>query len=293
MSTEIKEEIELVIENEEPKEEIVVVEDNKSEPSSPDDPSKALEELRSQLEKERREKIEAQRAAQEAQVNVQKAKSEVDDTNLQLLKSAIDSVKANSATLRSNYSAAMSVGDFEKAAEIQEAMANNAARLLQLENGKQAMESRPKEEPANSSDPIEYLAARVTPTSAEWLRRNRDNLSNQKKIQRMVRAHDDAVDDGIIPDTKEYFEFIENRLGINSSRSVQAEESALSEASKPAQRRQAPPAAPVSRQPTSPSGQRPNVVRLSAAEKEMASMMGMSEKEYALNKFNLQREGKL
>jgi phage I-like protein len=34
-------------------------------------------------------------------------------------------------------------------------------------------------------------------------------------------------------------------------------------------------------------------VRLSAAEREMADMMGMTEKEYALNKLTLQREGKL
>jgi hypothetical protein len=34
-------------------------------------------------------------------------------------------------------------------------------------------------------------------------------------------------------------------------------------------------------------------VRLTSAEREMADMMGMTEKEYAVNKLALQREGKL
>ena len=54
----------------------------------------------------------------------------------------------------------------------------------------------------------------------------------------------------------------------------------------------APAAAPVSRSGTA-SGTRPNVVRLSSEEREMASMMGMSPEDYARNKIALKREGKL
>jgi phage I-like protein len=40
-------------------------------------------------------------------------------------------------------------------------------------------------------------------------------------------------------------------------------------------------------------GQRPNTVRLTAAEREIASDLGMSEQDYARNKLALQKEGKL
>ena len=97
-------------------------------------------------------------------------------------------------------------------------MSENASRLLQLENGKSAMESRPKEQQRQYApvDPVDNLISQVSPASASWFDKNRDNLRNQKTIDRMFRAHADAVDDGIIPDTHEYFNYIENRIGINS-----------------------------------------------------------------------------
>ena len=58
------------------------------------------------------------------------------------------------------------------------------------------------------------------------------------------------------------------------------------------QRRSAPPAAPVSRGGNG-TGSNPNRVTLSAAEREMAQMMGMTNQEYAQNKLSLQKEGKL
>ena len=51
----------------------------------------------------------------------------------------------------------------------------------------------------------------------------------------------------------------------------------------------APAAAPVSRG----SSGRENVVRLTAAEREMAELMGMKPEEYARNKIALKKEGKL
>jgi phage I-like protein len=66
----------------------------------------------------------------------------------------------------------------------------------------------------------------------------------------------------------------------------------MSTAASSTQRRSSPPAAPVSRS-NNTSGTRPNVVRLTAAEREMADNMGMKPEEYAKNKLALQKEGKL
>ena len=141
-------------------------------------------------------------------------------------------------------------------------------------------------------DLVDQLASQVTPESAQWLRQNKDQLNNPKKLDRAMRAHADALDDGIVADTPEYFRFIENRLGINRA-PTEEYDNPMSEAAKPIARRSAPPAAPVTRSGTGTGTTRPNVVRLTSAEREMASMMQMTDQEYARHKVALQREGKL
>jgi len=251
-----------------------------------------IQELRAKLEQERQGRIEAEKRAQEATNREFRAKNEVEDTNLHLVTNAIESVRRQNEALKANYREAMSIGDYDRVADIQEAMSTNSAKLLQLENGKTAMEQKPKQAPPKPQykDHVDALAAQVTPASAAWLRENRDHLGNQKTIDKMFRAHADALDDGIIPDTRDYFDYIEGRLGINKSDDGYYD--ATEPAAKPIQRRQSPASAPVSRSGSAP-GTRPNVVRLGAAEREMASMMGMTDQEYARNKLALQKEGKL
>jgi len=58
-------------------------------------------------------------------------------------------------------------------------------------------------------------------------------------------------------------------------------------------KRAAPAAAPVSRAGNGGNGSRPNVVKLTPAEVEMAGAMGMTPEEYARNKVALKKEGKL
>jgi hypothetical protein len=92
----------------------------------------------------------------------------------------------------------------------------------------------------------------------------------------MARAHEDAVDHGIIPESNEYFRFVESRLGISD----RAQDMSMSSAASPVQRRQSPPAAPVSRQASS-SSSNTHIVKLTPAQREAASISGLTEKEYA------------
>ena len=138
------------------------------------------------------------------------------------------------------------------------------------------------------TDPIEQMAQAVSPTSARWLRDNREILNNDRAIRKMFRAHEDALDEGIEPDTPEYFGFIEGRIGIHKVSMDGGEP--LSAASAPAPRKSvSPPAAPVSRG----NGTRPGVVRLTREQAETAKMMGMTEQEYAKAMLALREEGKL
>ena len=283
MTEELKEEqIQVEIENAEPEveaEEVIAPEDG-------------IADLKRQLDAERAARAEAERRAQEAAHIAHQAKNEVEDTNLHLVKNAIETVNRNNDLLKAQYRDAMATGDYDRAADIQQAMSSNAAKLLQLENGRKAMEERPKAEPPRQIDPIEALAEQVTPESARWLRQNKQFLGTEAAVRRMFRAHEDAIEDGIKADTPEYFGFIEERLKISKPVRVEADADPTAEAAKVTQRRSAPPAAPVTRTGAAP-GTRPNVVRLTSAEREMASMMGMTEKEYASNKLALQKEGKL
>lgn len=260
-------------------------------------PETGINELKKKLEIETRARQEAERRAAEAAKKAQQASSETKDANYQLVVNAIETVKGRSEALKKAYAESMSVGDFEKAASIQEALAVNAAQLSELKRGKKAMKEQIKEaEEAAKIRPVapprgeivDQLAATVSPRSAAWLNSQRDNIKSERDVRRMFRAHEDAVDDGIEPDTDEYFGFIEQRMGLRA-KAAEQEESPYSEASAPAPRRSAPPPpAPVSR-----GGNRPNVVRLTRDQVEMAKMMGMSEADYAKNMVALQREGKM
>ncbi len=256
-------------------------------------PEDGIKELQAKLESERQARILAEKRAQEASEREFKAKTETEDTQIHLIKNAMDTVKRNNDLLKAQYRDAMAVGDYDSAANIQDALSANHVKLSQLEAGHKAMQDRPKQAAPQPqySDHIEALASQVTEPSAQWLRANRDRFGNQRVIDKMFRAHADALDDGVIPDSREYFDYIESRLGFKQYQPA-PEVDAMADAAKVTQRRSSPPAAPVSRSGNG-TGSTPNVVRLTAAEREMAQMMGMTDKEYALNKVALQREGKL
>lgn len=277
--------------------EIEIVDEKAPEPEKAPEktPEEGIQEMKKRLEAERAARMEAERLARQAQRQVNEAQNEVKDANYNMIVNAIETVKGRSEALKAAYRESMSVGDFDKAAEIQEAMAVNAHQLQELKRGKKAIKDQLKEseaQPVQKMEPpkgdiVDQLASQVSSKSAEWLRNHRSDIRDERSVRKMFRAHEDAMDDGIEPDTDEYFEFIEGRMGLN--RRVEQEPSPMSEASAPAPRRSTPPpAAPVSRGST-----RPNVVRLTRDQAEAARSMGMTEAEYAKNLIALQKEGKL
>lgn len=253
----------------------------------------SINELKRRLDAEQRARYDAERRANEASKQFNQARSQVDDTNIQLIDSAMNMLKMETDNLKAHYRDAMSAGDYDKASEIQVAMSSNAAKTLQLEQGKAAMEQQAKQprEPeirpvSPPADPVEAFASQLSPRSAEWIRRNPQCVTDQRLFNKMMAAHQLALADGIAADSDDYFRSVEGTLGFNKAPVV---DEAVSAAAAPTQRRQsAPAAAPVSRGTGSS-----NVVRISNEEREMARMMGMTDKEYALNKQALQKEGKL
>jgi hypothetical protein len=256
------------------------------------EPEEGLEALKVQLNQERTARLLAERRAQEASQTAYSAQAESRDSNLSLVTNAIATVAQHNEILKANYRDAMSVGDFDRAADVQAEMSSNAAKMLQLEQGKRALESAPALQAPQryESDPVEALASQLSPRSANWIRAHPEFATDQRLYQKMLAAHNLAQADGLQVDSDDYFADIENTLRI-SKRPVEHDDP-TTQAAQVTQRRSAPPAAPVSRSGTAP-GTRPNRVTLTAQQVEMAELMGMTKEEYAKNLIALQKEGKL
>lgn len=284
--------LELDLEDENQTEEVIIEEEEKEEaPSQPGESSEqtgvtvedGIGELKAQLERERQARHEAELRAKEATQQAQRARVEVEDTNLHLVNSAINEVRRENLWYKSAIREALQTGDYDKAAEYQEAIAVNVSKLNRLEEGKVAMESRPKRDEPVASDPVETFASQLSPRSADWVRRNPQCVTDPRLNQKMIAAHNLAVADGYVPDSDDYFSFIEGTLKMGGRREVAVEESydsPMSSAAKPVQRRSAPPAAPVSRSAMNGSGSRPGEIRLTKDQVEAAKISGITPREY-------------
>jgi hypothetical protein len=250
-----------------------------------------ITELKRQLAEEKAARIKAEQQAHQANRETHKARSEVDETNLQLVVNAIDTVNRDLELLGQAHTYALQSGDFDRATKIQREMSANEAKLLQLNNGKEAMENAPRQpEPQMApADPVEAFAAQLSPRSAEWVRKHPEFVRDQRLNAKMIAAHNLAVADGIPTDTDEYFAAIEETLKV-TPKPVQTETDDQFSAKVVRRRDAAPAAAPANRGNQSASS---NVVRLTAAEREMADMMGMKPEDYAKHKVALKKEGKM
>ena len=281
-------EIEIVgdeVNTEEP--EIEVVEAKNEEENVGVAPEDGIEELKRKLEEERLARSEAEKRAKEAQAAANKAATETGEHRISLVSNALDNLKREQDIIKANIKELMVVGDYDRAVELQETFQHNISKMVQLQNGLDEMKREPVrrvEQPQNDGPTVDDLIQRVTPRSAQWLERNRSHIQDSRTIRIMARAHEDAIDHGIIPESDAYFGFLENRLGLNKAQPRQEpryeeQEPVMSAASAPTQRRSAPAAAPVSRSGTGGSGN-PRTIRLTAEQAEAAKISGLTNKEY-------------
>lgn len=287
---------EAVLEAERPEVDTPVVEIVETPVAAAAEKIDGIDELKRQLEAEKtaragereaRERAERERNAATQQVF--HAKNAQDDAESRLFDGAVAQLKSNTHILKQQLKEAWATNDFDRAADIQEAIADNSAKINSIEAGKQAIKERPKEQP-RALDPVEAFASQLSPRSAAWVRAHPEYATNERLKQKMINAHQMALLDGIQADTNDYFEAVEDALKISMPRGkvFVAEpdrdyEPSLSAASAPTQRRQSPAAAPVSRDVT-PSGERKRTIRLTAAEAEIARLTGQTEQEYYANK---------
>jgi hypothetical protein len=265
------------------------------------------EEQKRRAEAERNARQQAEAYAYEQAQKAQYAQHDAEGNRLQTYINAIEATEQAASNAERAYADAMASGDYQAAGRAQRAMASAEAHLLRLQNEKSQAEQyieslrtegrvqappRPNFEPQGSQqDPVEAMAARLTPKSAAWLRNNPEAAS---QVEKLTAAHAAAVQlKGLKVESPEYFRYVEKKLGIGQPDEPRAE--------KPMKRAMA--SAPVqsssSMSSSRSSGGNGSTMVLSPAEVEQAILnepdlpRDKALETYARNKAALIREGKI
>ena len=258
-----------------------------------------VEDLKRQIENERRARLDAERKAAAAEQQAASSAAEVDDTNLHLVESAIDTVNQRLNVLKNEYAEALRLGDTRAAADINDDIIDRRSELTQLERGREQMKEAKLRQPVTpqprsgtvaAEDMVEQLASNVSKKSGDWIRAHPEYATNPALYRRMAAAHTFVIESGVAPDTDEYFDQVETLLKIKKPPAAEPEDmGGAKRDAAPARRQASPPAAPVG----GGGSDRPGAVRLSAAERETARDLDMTEKQYAEYKAKAIEQGRM
>lgn len=257
-------------------------------------PEDGIEVLRRQLEEETNRRRQAEERASKAEKTAYEAQVDKHDTDLHLIESAISELERNNIILVQGISAANAEGDYQKAAELTAELTQSQTNLNVLKDGKEKHEKIKVEPPkrVGSDDAVEDFARQLTFKSAEWVRKHPECITDPKLYKKMLAAHQSAVDiKDFKPDTPEYFAHLDETMGYAEKPLPVATDvdNPLSSAASSAAVEEAPRVAPVS----NGGGGSKTRVTLTAAEKEMAELVGQTPEQYAKNKLALIKEGRL
>ena len=179
---------------------------------------------------EQRATNEAQ-ARQAAQTEVAETRTEITETRLGTVEQGLSAAQAASDAAKSEYKAAMEAGDWGKAAEAQEKLADARSTLGRLAEAKADLEvqkTQPQrqqriEAPQTQADPVEaFIQSRDSGTQA-WLRDHPDDArilatnSDPRRAAKLNAADADAFAEGLTRGSKEYFQHVEKFLGITKT----------------------------------------------------------------------------
>jgi len=246
-------------------------------------PEAGVDKLKKQLENERNARIAAEARANESAQAEARARGEVQTSQLDLIKGAIDQTTQQIDVLENQYADAMAAQDFKAAAKAQREMSTKSAALAQMEAHKNRLENAPKPTARAPADPVEQWVASIGPKfprSQEWIRAHPEFVRDPHKQRQMMAAHELAVARGNQADTDGYFASIEKTLDLTAPAIVvpphadDPETPMADAAARPTGgRSSAPAAAPVSRSGNGASGKRPGAATLGPLQQEMAKNM--------------------
>lgn len=269
--------------------------DNTGTDAVTEDPAKALaqqwEDLKADNERERKraeaaERREAQARADATQARQQAtvAHSSAVESQYDTVASGLEATKAEVDAAKRDYAAAFEKGDAAAMAEANYKIANAAARSARLDEAKAELEFQRKQpqrqqqrperaearQEASDGDPVEaYINAgnRGEPTK-KWLRAHPEFITDHRKNLKLNAAHNDALAEGFDANSKEYFDHIENYIGL---RKQNGSANGHDNSPPPKRKSSVPPSAPVHQSGGGMNGGNGREVRLTKGEAERAT----------------------
>lgn len=182
--------------------------------------------LREQMAQERANRLKAEGQARDAGF-------EKEWSDYTAATAAFDGAKNRIASLKSQWKAAHEAGDLDKAAEAQAQLGVESARLVQFEMAKDQLhdrlEARKKEPPPKQeeaapahTDPVEQFVThnKLTAKAAQWFRDNPEFVKDPEKNHLVIAADNAARKANLKRDSDEYFDYINNYVGLSGDDDV-------------------------------------------------------------------------
>lgn len=185
------------------------------------------EDLKALLEKERREKAEAEARATAAESRAATAETAHRETATKLTSEAesrynaelsartseLQAAESEMERLENELAAAQEAGDHKAAAKAQGAMSRLGGKIDRIAYQKDYLESNKERFTAVSEKAETDPLAAFSPATRAWIGNHPKFTTDPKYRNRCVGYHNLALADGLTPDTPEYFAYIEERLG--------------------------------------------------------------------------------
>jgi hypothetical protein len=162
--------------------------------------------------------------ARQRQENAELKRNTVEERRLNL-ESAIATIDAALEEAEASYAKAFNDTDGLAAAKAQRRMGELTARKVEMERSraelptKEVLEQQVKQaaEPRTQDERIEVYLQQFQPKTQQWLRQHPEFITNRVKNQSVLDAHKAAVTKELEPESDEYFDFINQRVGVDDT----------------------------------------------------------------------------
>jgi hypothetical protein len=135
---------------------------------------------------------------------------------------AIAGAQADGDAAQLRYQQAMQIGDMATASDAQRAISRAEARLVQLENGRDAWDEarahqqRPQAQQQMTPEQIIDSMTQLTVREREWLRARPHLVTTQANVTRLQAAFYEAQEQGLARDSDAYFDHFNDRFAGSS-----------------------------------------------------------------------------
>lgn len=240
---------------------------------------------RQRADTERQRADQATREREVAKVEAGKFRTESFQHQFDSVNSALAASKSEIERAKVDIKTAITSGDVDLQTDAYARLAEASANFTSLNSGLEEMKARAKEPKVEqvvqqrvAADPLDNT--NLPDTAKTWLRKNPAYLSDPRKNSKIQALHWDVLDEGHKAFSDEYFESLEQHLGMRQRPVVDNEDE---DGSPPAQQRTSIVSAPVSREvpSSSPTRLKSGQIRLTGEQREAAKISGVTEAEYA------------